>query len=91
MQKENRIVVVAAVPQEQRDHGRDDATCANNRGEGGKRSYRPSAQRYSIVTSLRDNSGIAYDFGRPSARSAMKLRIICGDTGAMRAISTSRR
>ena len=32
-----------------------------------------------------------YDFGRPSARSAMKLRMSCGVTGAIRQISTSRK
>ena len=32
-----------------------------------------------------------YDFGRPSTFSAMKLRIICGLTGASRGIITSRR
>jgi hypothetical protein len=32
-----------------------------------------------------------YDFGRPRTFSAMKLRIMCGVTGAMRAIMTSRK
>jgi hypothetical protein len=32
-----------------------------------------------------------YDFGSPSTRSAMKHRIICGLTGAMRPTSDSRR
>ena len=32
-----------------------------------------------------------YDFGRPSTFSAMKHRISCGVTGAMRGIMLSRR
>jgi len=44
-------------------------------------------------TGIRVNSmcPTQYDFGMPSTFSAMKLRIICGLTGAMRVIKASRR
>jgi hypothetical protein len=39
----------------------------------------------------RDLAHHQYDFGMPRTFSAMKFRIICGLTGAMRAIMASRR
>ena len=57
----------------------------SRRGDGGRQRHGVDA--FDCLVRARAQ----YDFGRPSAFSAMKHRIICGLTGAMRAISTSRR
>lgn len=38
-----------------------------------------------------NKAALQYDFGNPKAFSAMKLRMSCGEIGAMRVINASRR